>query len=117
MQLQMYVVVRKRKENILIEFECRPEQVFGIDQVQSCKNEDKERCQALLAHHTNPNSSLLFPFLGSHFDINENSSIFRPLPTSEVDIMGKKRFVGKTSSESIYISLAGLNGSLKSIAF
>nr|XP_046259399.1 target of Nesh-SH3 isoform X7 [Scatophagus argus] len=29
----------------------------------------------------------------SRFDINENSSIFRPLPTSEVDIMGKKRFV------------------------
>ncbi|KAM8748653.1 uncharacterized protein abi3bpa isoform 1-T1 [Acanthopagrus schlegelii] len=28
----------------------------------------------------------------SRFDINENSSIFRPLPTSEVDIMGKKRF-------------------------
>ncbi|KAM4557905.1 target of Nesh-SH3 isoform 4-T4 [Odontesthes bonariensis] len=29
----------------------------------------------------------------SRFDINENSSIFRPLPASEVDIMGKKRFV------------------------
>ncbi|XP_040912762.1 target of Nesh-SH3 isoform X6 [Toxotes jaculatrix] len=29
----------------------------------------------------------------SHFDIYENSSIFRPLPASEVDIMGKKRFV------------------------
>ncbi|XP_026150333.1 target of Nesh-SH3 isoform X8 [Mastacembelus armatus] len=29
----------------------------------------------------------------SRFDIYENSSIFRPLPTSEVDIMGKKRFV------------------------
>ncbi|XP_056278753.1 target of Nesh-SH3 isoform X2 [Pseudoliparis swirei] len=29
----------------------------------------------------------------SPFDINENSSIFRPLPTSDVDIMGKKRFV------------------------
>ncbi|XP_030283937.1 target of Nesh-SH3 isoform X3 [Sparus aurata] len=28
----------------------------------------------------------------SRFDLNENSSIFRPLPTSEVDIMGKKRF-------------------------
>ncbi|XP_073330012.1 target of Nesh-SH3 [Pagrus major] len=28
----------------------------------------------------------------SRFDINENSSIFRPLPTSEIDIMGKKRF-------------------------
>uniref|UniRef100_A0AAQ5WZI4 Fibronectin type-III domain-containing protein n=1 Tax=Amphiprion ocellaris TaxID=80972 RepID=A0AAQ5WZI4_AMPOC len=27
------------------------------------------------------------------FDINENSSIFRPLPASDVDIMGKKRFV------------------------
>ncbi|XP_034417547.1 LOW QUALITY PROTEIN: target of Nesh-SH3-like [Cyclopterus lumpus] len=29
----------------------------------------------------------------SPFDINENSSIFRPLPASDVDIMGKKRFV------------------------
>ncbi|XP_018558284.1 LOW QUALITY PROTEIN: target of Nesh-SH3 [Lates calcarifer] len=29
----------------------------------------------------------------SRFDMNENSSIFRPLPASEVDIMGKKRFV------------------------
>ncbi|XP_071334566.1 target of Nesh-SH3 isoform X2 [Trachinotus anak] len=29
----------------------------------------------------------------SRFDIYENSSIFRPLPASEVDIMGKKRFV------------------------
>ncbi|KAM6978838.1 target of Nesh-SH3 isoform 2-T2 [Tautogolabrus adspersus] len=29
----------------------------------------------------------------SRFDINENSSIFRPLPASEVDIMGKKRFI------------------------
>ncbi|XP_074551720.1 target of Nesh-SH3-like isoform X3 [Halichoeres trimaculatus] len=29
----------------------------------------------------------------SRFDINENSSIFRPLPASEVDIMGKKRYV------------------------
>lgn len=38
---------------------------------------------------------LHFPFSGTRFDINENSSIFRPLPTSEVDIMGKKRFVGK----------------------
>uniref|UniRef100_A0A8D2ZIZ3 ABI family, member 3 (NESH) binding protein a n=1 Tax=Scophthalmus maximus TaxID=52904 RepID=A0A8D2ZIZ3_SCOMX len=30
---------------------------------------------------------------GSHFDIYENSSIFRPLPASDIDIMGKKRFV------------------------
>uniref|UniRef100_A0A8C5NGL6 Fibronectin type-III domain-containing protein n=1 Tax=Gouania willdenowi TaxID=441366 RepID=A0A8C5NGL6_GOUWI len=30
---------------------------------------------------------------GTHFDINENSSIFRPLPASDVDFMGKKRFV------------------------
>uniref|UniRef100_A0AAQ6IBP6 Fibronectin type-III domain-containing protein n=1 Tax=Anabas testudineus TaxID=64144 RepID=A0AAQ6IBP6_ANATE len=29
----------------------------------------------------------------SRFDIYENSSIFRPLPASEVDIMGKKRFI------------------------
>ncbi|XP_032385645.1 target of Nesh-SH3 isoform X7 [Etheostoma spectabile] len=29
----------------------------------------------------------------TRFDINENSSIFRPLPASEVDVMGKKRFV------------------------
>lgn len=29
----------------------------------------------------------------SRFDLNENSSIFRPLPASDVDIMGKKRFV------------------------
>ncbi|XP_075870722.1 target of Nesh-SH3 [Nelusetta ayraudi] len=29
----------------------------------------------------------------TRFDFNENSSIFRPLPTSDVDIMGKKRFV------------------------
>uniref|UniRef100_A0A3B4Y6F2 Target of Nesh-SH3-like n=1 Tax=Seriola lalandi dorsalis TaxID=1841481 RepID=A0A3B4Y6F2_SERLL len=29
----------------------------------------------------------------SRFDIYENSSIFRPLPASEVDFMGKKRFV------------------------
>ncbi|KAM3608091.1 uncharacterized protein V6R79_018976 [Siganus canaliculatus] len=29
----------------------------------------------------------------SRFDMNDNSSIFRPLPASEVDIMGKKRFV------------------------
>uniref|UniRef100_A0A8D2ZIV2 ABI family, member 3 (NESH) binding protein a n=1 Tax=Scophthalmus maximus TaxID=52904 RepID=A0A8D2ZIV2_SCOMX len=28
-----------------------------------------------------------------HFDIYENSSIFRPLPASDIDIMGKKRFV------------------------
>ncbi|XP_028992547.1 target of Nesh-SH3 isoform X8 [Betta splendens] len=29
----------------------------------------------------------------SHFDVYENSSIFSPLPASDVDIMGKKRFV------------------------
>ncbi|XP_068615006.1 target of Nesh-SH3-like [Brachionichthys hirsutus] len=29
----------------------------------------------------------------SRFDIGENSSIFQPLPTSDIDIMGKKRFV------------------------
>ncbi|XP_034429906.1 target of Nesh-SH3 isoform X2 [Hippoglossus hippoglossus] len=29
----------------------------------------------------------------SRFDIYENSSIFRPLPASDLDIMGKKRFV------------------------
>ncbi|XP_061578957.1 target of Nesh-SH3-like [Cololabis saira] len=29
----------------------------------------------------------------TRFDINDNSSIFRPLPASEVDIMGRKRFV------------------------
>ncbi|XP_024141694.1 target of Nesh-SH3 isoform X4 [Oryzias melastigma] len=29
----------------------------------------------------------------SHFDTNENTSIFRPLPASDVDIMGRKRFV------------------------
>ncbi|KAM9802560.1 target of Nesh-SH3 isoform X4 [Syngnathus typhle] len=29
----------------------------------------------------------------SRFDVNENSSIFRPLPASDVDIMGKKRYV------------------------
>ncbi|XP_040057790.2 target of Nesh-SH3 isoform X7 [Gasterosteus aculeatus] len=29
----------------------------------------------------------------SRFDINENSSIFRPMPASDVDFMGKKRFV------------------------
>ncbi|XP_062259218.1 target of Nesh-SH3 isoform X4 [Platichthys flesus] len=29
----------------------------------------------------------------SHYDIYENSSIFRPLPASDLDIMGKKRFV------------------------
>ncbi|XP_040004346.1 target of Nesh-SH3 isoform X3 [Xiphias gladius] len=29
----------------------------------------------------------------SRFEIYENSSIFRPLPASEVDIMGKKRFI------------------------
>uniref|UniRef100_A0A673CPL9 ABI family member 3 binding protein n=1 Tax=Sphaeramia orbicularis TaxID=375764 RepID=A0A673CPL9_9TELE len=29
----------------------------------------------------------------SRFDLGENSSIFRPLPTSDVDVMGKKRFV------------------------
>lgn len=29
----------------------------------------------------------------SRFDIYENSSIFRPLPASDVDFMGKKRFV------------------------
>uniref|UniRef100_A0A3P9M7L9 Target of Nesh-SH3 n=1 Tax=Oryzias latipes TaxID=8090 RepID=A0A3P9M7L9_ORYLA len=29
----------------------------------------------------------------SHVDTNENTSIFRPLPASDVDIMGRKRFV------------------------
>ncbi|XP_019750067.1 target of Nesh-SH3 isoform X2 [Hippocampus comes] len=29
----------------------------------------------------------------SRFEVNENSSIFRPLPASDVDIMGKKRYV------------------------
>uniref|UniRef100_A0AAV2K414 Fibronectin type-III domain-containing protein n=1 Tax=Knipowitschia caucasica TaxID=637954 RepID=A0AAV2K414_KNICA len=29
----------------------------------------------------------------SRFDVSENSSIFRPLPASDLDIMGKKRFV------------------------
>ncbi|XP_028291628.1 target of Nesh-SH3-like isoform X3 [Gouania willdenowi] len=38
---------------------------------------------------TTPNPSLN----STHFDINENSSIFRPLPASDVDFMGKKRFV------------------------
>lgn len=51
-------------------------------------------------------------FSGSRFDLNENSSIFRPLPASDVDIMGKKRFVGKTSSGSFYIFTGGLNASL-----
>ncbi|XP_070693741.1 target of Nesh-SH3 [Pempheris klunzingeri] len=31
--------------------------------------------------------------ISTRFDINENSSIFRPLPSSDVDVMGKKRFV------------------------
>ncbi|XP_058478898.1 target of Nesh-SH3 isoform X2 [Solea solea] len=30
----------------------------------------------------------------SQFEVYENSSIFRPLPTSDVDITGKKRFIG-----------------------
>lgn len=29
----------------------------------------------------------------SRFDLNDNSSIFRPLPASDLDIMGRKRFV------------------------
>ncbi|XP_037344449.2 target of Nesh-SH3-like isoform X2 [Pungitius pungitius] len=29
----------------------------------------------------------------SRFDMNDNSSIFRPMPASDVDFMGKKRFV------------------------
>ncbi|XP_037136791.1 target of Nesh-SH3 isoform X2 [Syngnathus acus] len=33
------------------------------------------------------------PLNSSRFDVNENSSIFRPLPASDVDIMGKKRYV------------------------
>uniref|UniRef100_A0A672HGE0 ABI family member 3 binding protein n=1 Tax=Salarias fasciatus TaxID=181472 RepID=A0A672HGE0_SALFA len=32
-------------------------------------------------------------FSATRFDIYENSSIFRPLPASDVDFMGKKRFV------------------------
>lgn len=75
----------------------RKKQVFGTpvtDLGQSCKIGDRNCCQALLAHQTNPHSSLL-SFTGTRFDLNENSSIFRPLPTSDVDIMGKKRFVGK----------------------
>ncbi|XP_070770872.1 target of Nesh-SH3 [Enoplosus armatus] len=40
-----------------------------------------------------PAVNSIVSFSGSRFDINENSSIFRPLPASEVDIMGKKRFV------------------------
>ncbi|XP_040004356.1 target of Nesh-SH3 isoform X12 [Xiphias gladius] len=37
--------------------------------------------------------ALNISFSGSRFEIYENSSIFRPLPASEVDIMGKKRFI------------------------
>ncbi|XP_038576836.1 target of Nesh-SH3 isoform X4 [Micropterus salmoides] len=40
-----------------------------------------------------PALNSIISFSGSRFDLNENSSIFRPLPASEVDIMGKKRFV------------------------
>uniref|UniRef100_A0A667ZGB2 ABI family member 3 binding protein n=1 Tax=Myripristis murdjan TaxID=586833 RepID=A0A667ZGB2_9TELE len=44
--------------------------------------------------HTQLTSSHLSRFLsGSRFDMFENSSIFSSLPASEVDAMGKKRFV------------------------
>ncbi|XP_037831876.1 target of Nesh-SH3 isoform X2 [Kryptolebias marmoratus] len=45
-------------------------------------------------HERKPQTTTAVPAVNSsRFDIYENSSIFRPLPASEVDIMGKKRFV------------------------
>uniref|UniRef100_A0A8C9Y5R9 ABI family, member 3 (NESH) binding protein a n=1 Tax=Sander lucioperca TaxID=283035 RepID=A0A8C9Y5R9_SANLU len=82
------VVWSREKPEADKESECRPKQVLGWPVV-----EDRKSFQGLLAHQTNPNSFLLFRYSATRFDINENSSIFRPLPASEVDIMGKKRFV------------------------
>ncbi|XP_076857513.1 target of Nesh-SH3 isoform X3 [Brachyhypopomus gauderio] len=40
-----------------------------------------------------PTSMPLFAFNGSRFDAGPNSSIFRSVPVSDVDALGKKRFV------------------------
>ncbi|XP_077393654.1 target of Nesh-SH3 isoform X5 [Festucalex cinctus] len=45
-------------------------------------------------HERRQQTTTTTPLLNSsRFDMNENSSIFRPLPASDVDIMGKKRYV------------------------
>nr|XP_049583191.1 target of Nesh-SH3 isoform X21 [Syngnathus scovelli]XP_049583192.1 target of Nesh-SH3 isoform X22 [Syngnathus scovelli] len=45
-------------------------------------------------HERRQQTTTITPSLNnSRFDVNENSSIFRPLPASDVDIMGKKRYV------------------------
>ncbi|XP_077437094.1 target of Nesh-SH3 isoform X4 [Vanacampus margaritifer] len=45
-------------------------------------------------HERRQQTTTTTPLLNSsRFDMNENYSIFRPLPASDVDIMGKKRYV------------------------
>ncbi|KAM9850763.1 target of Nesh-SH3 [Aulostomus maculatus] len=54
------------------------------------KQERRQQTTTTTAPAVNSMRTLLF---GSRFDINENSSIFRTMPASEVDFMGNKRFV------------------------
>ncbi len=69
--MQLAGVSRNKEEkkdyilDIKRQMKCRPAQVLDwlvVDRGQNCKNEDRENCQGLLAHQTNPNSSLLFSF-------------------------------------------------------
>ncbi|KAF7215512.1 target of Nesh-SH3 isoform X3 [Nothobranchius furzeri] len=49
---------------------------------------------AIPTQERRPQTTTMVPAVNStRFDMNENASIFRSLPSSEVDIMGKKRFV------------------------
>ena len=61
-----------------------------------------QRCQGCKRRSTEfQSTSNLTPTLLTHFlsvtrfDISENSTIFRSQPASDVDAMGKKRFVGE----------------------
>lgn len=41
---------------------------------------------------------LLFPcllFTATNYELNDNSTVFSPLPTSDVDVTGRRRFIGE----------------------
>jgi len=88
------VMVTTPCDTCWIEYTSMMEKAFWllVDVFVRCKSRDvgDAACRCVTPNLLSP----VFPS-ASPFDINENSSIFRPLPTSDVDIMGKKRFVGK----------------------
>lgn len=66
----------------------RPELLFGCLLVY-------QRTDRSSGSTPNPFSSHLFPLTATSFNVSENSTVFSPSPTSDVDATGRKRFVGQ----------------------